>query len=43
MTAPTGVDYTAVFQLLIQYGYDTKNRGDDIFITAVKPDLSSKK
>jgi hypothetical protein len=37
MTAPIGVNYAPTFTLLAKHGWPTKNRGDDIFITAVKP------
>ena len=36
LTIDQEVDYSSIFQMLLDYGFDTTNRGDDIFLTARK-------
>ncbi len=37
LTAAKAMDYWPIFRLLLEHGRQTDNRGDDIFITALKP------
>jgi SAM-dependent methyltransferase len=41
MTLPYGFDYTPIFRYLVAQGHPTDNRGDDHFICARRPSMTS--